>query len=114
AAPLIGARRQFAWGVEVMTSGKDGAPNSYAMWFRRGLAACALTIVTACTSTTEYLDASNPMSKVSDADLSARRPSGGGFLSGPGFGQKHNSQQGGVYYGYQQPLTTGERKSLER
>ncbi|MET3582640.1 general secretion pathway protein D [Mesorhizobium robiniae] len=46
--------------------------------------------------------------------MSARRPSGGGFLSTLGFGRTQNNRQGEVYYGYEQQLTAGERKSLER
>ena len=54
------------------------------------------------------------MEKVANADLSARKPSGGGFLSSLGFGRTQNSRQGKIYYGYGQQLTAGERKSLER
>ena len=78
--------------------------------------ASALAVLTACTTTGDYLGdvASNPLSKVSNADLSARKPSGGGFLSSLGFGRNQNPKRGEVYYGYQQQLTSGERKSLER
>ena len=97
---------------------QGGAPNAYAVWVRRGLAVCALAVVTACTSTADYLgDAAarpDPLDKVSNADLSARKPSGGGFLSNFGFGRAQNNRQGEVYYGYQQQLTAGERRSLER
>lgn len=54
------------------------------------------------------------MEKVTNADLSARQPSGGGFLSSLGFGRSQNNRQGQVYYGYGQQLTAGERQSLER
>lgn len=111
---LLGQDASLRGGVQVKTSRKDAGPNSYTMWLRRGLTAGVLAVVTACTSTTDYLDVSDPVSKVSSADLSARKPSGGGFLSGLGFGRKQNNQQGEVYYGYQQRLTSGERKSLER
>ncbi|MCO4318886.1 type II secretion system secretin GspD [Phyllobacterium sp. 21LDTY02-6] len=46
--------------------------------------------------------------------MSARKPSGGGFLSKLGLGRAQNNRQGEVYYGYAQQLTAGERKSLER
>jgi general secretion pathway protein D len=72
----------------------------------------------ACTSTGDYLGdvaaRPDPLDKVANADLSARKPSGGGFLSSLGFGRSQNSRQGELYYGYGQQLTTGERKSLER
>ncbi|MEO4000473.1 type II secretion system secretin GspD [Mesorhizobium sp. CAU 1732] len=97
---------------------QGGAPNAYAVWVRRCLAACALAAVTACTSTSDYLEDAagrpDPLDKVSNADLSARKPSGGGFLSNLGFGRGQNNRQGEVYYGYQQKLTAGERRSLER
>jgi general secretion pathway protein D len=74
--------------------------------------------VAACTSTGDYLGdvaaRPDPLDKVANADLSARRPSGGGFLSKLGFGRTQNNRQGEVYYGYEQQLTAGERKSLER
>src|SRR5690606_20406101 len=86
------------------------------VWVLRGVAAGALVALSACTTTGDYLRdvASDPTSKVSNADLSARKPSGGGFLSSLGLGLKDNTQNGEVYYGYQQQLTSGERKSLER
>ncbi|MFI0848833.1 type II secretion system secretin GspD [Mesorhizobium sp. IMUNJ23232] len=46
--------------------------------------------------------------------MSARKSSGGGFLSKLGFGRTQNNRQGEVYYGYGQQLTAGERQSLER
>ncbi len=97
---------------------QDGAPRACAVWVRRGSTACVLALLAACTSTTDYLaDAANrpdPLDKVSNADLSARKPSGGGFLSRIGFGATQSNRQGEVYYGYEQRLTAGERKSLER
>lgn len=72
----------------------------------------------ACTSTGDYLEGvaarPDPLDKVANADLSARKPSGGGFLSKLGFGRTQNNRQGEVYYGYEQQLTAGERKSIER
>lgn len=80
--------------------------------------ASALAVMAACTSTGEYLEdvaaRPDPLDKVGNADLSARKPSGGGFLSKLGFGRAQNNRQGEVYYGYEQNLTAGERKSLER
>jgi general secretion pathway protein D len=74
--------------------------------------------VAACTSTGDYLGdvaaRPDPLDKVANADLSASRPAGGGFLSRLGFGRTQNNRQGEVYYGYEQQLTAGERKSLER
>lgn len=97
---------------------QGGAPNAYAVWVRRGLAACAMAVVAACTSTDDYLgevaERPDPLDKVANADLSARKSSGGGFLSSLGFGRTQNNRQGEVYYGYEQRLTAGERKSLER
>lgn len=97
---------------------QGGAPNALLVWVRRGSAACALAVVAACTSTGDYLGEvaaqRDPLDKVANADLSARKPSGGGFLSRLGFGRTQNGRQGEVYYGYEQPLTAGERKSLER
>lgn len=88
------------------------------MWVRRGAAACVLAVVAACTSTGDYLEDTatrpDPLDKAANADLSARKPSGGGFLSSLGFGRTQGNRQGEVYYGYQQQLTAGERKSLER
>lgn len=85
---------------------------------RRGAAAGLLAVLAACTTTADYLgDAAerpDPLEKVSNADLSARKPSGGGFLSRLGFGGRQASRQGEVYYGYEQKLTSGERQSLER
>jgi general secretion pathway protein D len=82
------------------------------------LTACAVAAIAACTSTTDYLgDAAlrpDPLDKVANTDLSARKPSGGGFLSRLGFGRTQDNRQGEVYYGYEQRLTAGERKSLER
>lgn len=79
---------------------------------------CTVTAIAACTSATDYLgDAAerpDPLDKVANADLSARKSSGGGFLSKFGFGRTQNNRQGEVYYGYGQQLTAGERKSLER
>jgi len=73
--------------------------------------------VAACTSTGDYLGdvaaRPDPLDKVANADLSARRPAGGGFLSS-GFGRSQSNRQGEVYYGYEQQLTAGERRSLER
>ncbi|TPJ56111.1 type II secretion system protein GspD [Mesorhizobium sp. B2-6-4] len=102
-----------------MRVGRQGsAPNACSVWVRRGAAACVLAVVAACTSTGDYLGdvAARPdaLDKVANADLSARKPSGGGFLSRLGFGRTQNNRQGEVYYGYQQQLTAGERKSLER
>jgi general secretion pathway protein D len=97
---------------------QDAAPNAYAVWVRRGLVACALAAVTACTSTSDYFGENamrpDPLDKVANADLSARKSSGGGFLSNLGFGRTQNNRRGEVYYGYEQRLTAGERKSLER
>lgn len=80
--------------------------------------ACTLALMAACTSTGEYLEdvasRPDPLDKVANADLGARKPSGGGFLSKLGFGRNQNNRQGEVYYGYEQNLTAGERKSLER
>jgi general secretion pathway protein D len=75
--------------------------------------------IAACTSAGEYLEdvaaRPDPLDKVTNADLSARKSSGGGFLSKLGFGRTQNNRQGEVYYGYgQQQLTAGERQSLER
>lgn len=88
------------------------------MWVRRGLTACALAVLAACTSTADYLEETaerpDPLEKVTNADLSARKPSGGGFLSRLGFGRTQDNRRGEIYYGYEQRLTAGERKSLER
>jgi general secretion pathway protein D len=77
-----------------------------------------MAAIAACTSTTDYLEAAaerpDPLDKVANADLSARKPSGGGFLSRLGIGRTQGNRQGEVYYGYEQRLTAGERKSLER
>lgn len=54
------------------------------------------------------------MDKVANADLSARRPSGGGFLTEFGLDRTQNNRQGEVFYGDERQLTAGERKSLER
>lgn len=92
--------------------------NAYAVWFRTSLAAGALAMVAACSSTGDELEdiaaRPDPLEKVANADLGARKPSGGGFLSSLGFGRTQNSRQGEIYYGYGQQLTAGERKSLER
>ena len=97
---------------------QGGAAKAYAVWVRRGAAACALAVLAACTSTTDYLEGAaeqpDPLDKVANADLSARKPSGGGFLSRLGFGRTQQNRQGEVYYGYEQRLTAGERKSLQR
>lgn len=97
---------------------RGGVPSAYAVWVRRGLATCALAVMTACTSTGGYLsDVANhpdPLDRIANADLSARQPSGGGFLSSLGFGRKQNNRQGQVYYGYEQRLTAGELRSLDR
>ncbi len=88
------------------------------MWFRAAAVACSLGVLAACTSTTDYLEGAagqpDPLGRVANADLSARNPSGGGFLSWPGFNRRQNNPQGQVYYGSGQRLTAGERKSLER
>jgi len=80
--------------------------------------ACTLAVMTACTSTTGYLsdvaEQPNPLDKVVNADLSARKPSGGGFLSALGFGRKQNNRQGQIYSGYEQRLTPSEVRSLDR
>ncbi|WP_396651102.1 type II secretion system secretin GspD [Mesorhizobium sp. IMUNJ 23232] len=88
------------------------------MWVRRSSAACAMIVLAACTSAGDYLEdvaaRPDPLDKVTNADLSARKSSGGGFLSKLGFGRTQNNRQGEVYYGYGQQLTAGERQSLER
>lgn len=87
------------------------------------LTLCAAFAITACT-TGSYLEDTarriddtsgrpDPLSRVAKADLGAKPASGGGFLSGFGFSNK-DRRQGSVYYGYDGPLTTGERSSLDR
>lgn len=99
-------------------SRSGGAPGARALWVRRASAVCVLTLLAACTSTPDYLgDAAgrpDPLDKVANADLSARKPSGGGFLSRIGLGGSQKNRQGEIYYGYEQRLTAGERQSLER
>jgi len=96
---------------------QGGVRSAYAVWVRMGLA-CTLAVMTACTSTTGYLsdvaEQPNPLDKVVNADLSARKPSGGGFLSALGFGRKQNNRQGQIYSGYEQRLTPSEVRSLDR
>lgn len=82
----------------------------------RALALAVVLVTAACTSTGEYLEDTarlDPLSGVAQADLKARSPSGGGFLSRLGFGGS-DKRRGEVYYGYEKSLTTSERKSLDR
>jgi len=72
--------------------------------------------MTSCNST--YLEETaqrpDPLDKVRNADLSARDPKGGGFLSRLGFGGGEKRAGGAVYYGAETALTTTERRSLDR
>lgn len=72
----------------------------------------------ACTSSVDHLEdiaaRPDPLDKIAKADLSARKASGGGFLSSLGVVRSQQGRQGALYYGYGQQLTAGERQSLER
>ncbi len=78
---------------------------------------CAIVLVSACTSTGQYLEETaarpDPLAGVADADLKARQAKGGGFLSGFGFANPR-ARQGKAYFGSDTNLTTGERESLDR
>lgn len=55
----------------------------------------------------------DPLSTVTHANLGARAPKGGGFLSG--FRRARNdNRQGAIYYGTDGRLTSSERRSVER
>lgn len=85
---------------------------------RLPLAFCLLLAMAACTSTNgSYLEetasAHDPLGRATQADLRARPPSGGGFLSGFGF-NRADGRRGEVYYGADVQRSAAERASLDR
>jgi len=86
--------------------------------FSRWSAILAVTLfLAACTTAGQYLEETaarpDPLAKATDADLNARSSTGGGFLSGFGFGRS-DKRKGAAYFGSDVKLTTAERKSLDR
>lgn len=106
------------WGYRVRHLSPAQAGTITRTCFRWSLIVASAIVIAACTSSGGYLDdvaqRRDPLDKIRDADLSARSSKGGGYLANSGNARNGARAGGQVYYGAEQSLTTGERRSIDR